>query len=168
MHPDRLPSTELLGEILAPPLVQGFASHLRTNQYAQLKRLIKKYGLLDLQPAYYAGKMAFTLGLLAVSLALLFVLDDTWFQLLNAAYLAFVFVQISLLAHDFGHRQFTFRAPWKNDWLTLVFPSRSAYRLSRDPPYQSGVSQRIIMPLCGSFDYFTLLFLIMMYKAVRT
>jgi hypothetical protein len=77
---------------------------------------------------------------------LLFVIGDTWFQLLNAIYLAFVFVQISLLAHDFGHRQFTFRAPWKNDWLTLVFPFRSAYRLSRDPPYQSGVSQRIIMP----------------------
>jgi hypothetical protein len=55
--------------------------------------------------------MAFTLGLLAVSLALLFVLGDTWFQLLNAIYLAFVFVQISLLSHDFGHRQFTFRAP---------------------------------------------------------
>src|SRR5215203_4747819 len=66
--------------------------------------------------------MAFALGLLAVSLALLFVLDDTWFQLLHAMYLAFVFVQISLLAHDFGHRQFSFRAPRKNDWLTLVFP----------------------------------------------
>jgi hypothetical protein len=147
MHPDRLPSTELLGEISAPPPVQGFASHLRTDQYAQLKRLIKKNGLLDRQPAYYAGKMAFTLDLLAVSLTLLFVLDDSWFQLLNAIYLTFVFVQISFLAHDFGHRQFTFCAPWKNDWLTLVFPFRSAYRLSRDPPYQSGVSQRTIMPL---------------------
>jgi hypothetical protein len=146
MHPDGLPSAEVLGENPAPPRVQGSASHLRTNQYAQLKRLIKNNGLLDRQPAYHAGKMAFTLGLLAVSLALLFVIGDTWFQLLNAIYLAFVFVQISLLAHDFGHRQFTFRAPWKNDWLTLVFPFRSAYRLSRDPPYQSGVSQRIIMP----------------------
>ncbi|MGI8865868.1 MAG: fatty acid desaturase family protein, partial [Rubrobacteraceae bacterium] len=86
-----------------------------------MKRLIKKNGLLDRQPAYYAAKTALTLGLLAVSLALLFVLGDTWFQLLNAAYLAFVFVQISLLAHDFGHRQFSFRTPWKNDWLTLVF-----------------------------------------------
>jgi hypothetical protein len=60
-----------------------------------LKRLIKKKGLLHRQPAYYAGRMAFTLGLLAVSMALLFVLGDTWFQLLNAIYLAFVFVQIS-------------------------------------------------------------------------
>jgi len=55
--------------------------------------------------------MAFTLGLLAVSLALLFVHDDTWFQLLHAIYLALVVVQISLPAYDFGDRQFTFRAP---------------------------------------------------------
>lgn len=41
-------------------------------------------------------------------------------ELLNAAYLAFVFVQISLLAHDCGHRQFSFHASWKNDWVTLI------------------------------------------------
>ena len=122
-------------------------SHSGTNHYAELKRLIKENGLLDRQPAYYAGKTVFTLSLLAVSMALLFVLGDTWFQLLNAAYLAFVFVQISLLSHDFGHRQFTFHSSRKNDWLTLVFPFQSAYRLSRDPPYQSGVAQRIVMAL---------------------
>jgi fatty acid desaturase len=121
MHSDGLSATDALGEILAPPRVQGSASHFRNNQYAQLNRLIKQNGLLDRQPAYYAGKTIFTLGLLAVSLALLFVLGDTWFQLLNAAYLAFVFVQISLLSHDFGHRQFTFHSYWKNDWLTLIF-----------------------------------------------
>src|SRR5215207_5457626 len=121
MHSDRLSATDALGENPAPSPVQGSASHFQNNQYAQLKRLIKENGLLDRQPAYYAGKTVFTLGLLAVSLALLFVLGETWFQLLNAAYLAFVFVQISLLAHDFGHRQFSFSAPWKNDWLTLIF-----------------------------------------------
>ena len=121
MNPDRLSSTDALGENPATSPVQGSASHFRNNQYAELKRLIKQNGLLDRQPAYYSGKTVFTLGLLAVSMALLFVLGDTWFQLLNAAYLAFVFVQISLLSHDFGHRQFTFRSPRKNDWLTLIF-----------------------------------------------
>jgi fatty acid desaturase len=121
MHPDRLSSAVAPCEKTAFPSVQGSAPHLRTNQYARLKRLIKENGLLDPQPASYAGKMAFTLGLLAVGLTLLFVLGDSWFQLLNAVYLAFVFVQISLLAHDFGHRQFSFRGPRKNDWLTLVF-----------------------------------------------
>src|ERR671910_2825859 len=121
MHSDRLSSTDALGENPAPSPVQGSASHFRNNQYAQLKCLIKQNGLLDRQPAYYAGKTVFTLGLLAVSMALLFVLGDTWFQLLNAAYLAFVFVQISLLSHDFGHQQFTFHSSRKNEWLTLIF-----------------------------------------------
>src|SRR3712207_3625933 len=113
MHPNRLSSTDAPGETPAAPHVHGAASPLRAHQYARLKRLIKRNGLLDRQPAYYAGKTALTLGLLAVGLGLLFVLGDSRFQLLNAAYLAFVFVQIGLLAHDFGHRQFTFRGPWK-------------------------------------------------------
>jgi hypothetical protein len=77
MHSDRLSSTEALGQNPAPPPVQGSASHFQNNQYAQLKRLIKHNGLLDRQPAYYMGKTVFTLGLLAVSMALLFVLGDT-------------------------------------------------------------------------------------------
>jgi fatty acid desaturase len=85
-----------------------------------LKRLIKQNGLLDRQPTYYAGKISFTFGLLVVSLTLLLILDNPWLQLLNAAYLAFVFVQVSLLAHDCGHRQFFFRTSWKNDCLTLI------------------------------------------------
>jgi fatty acid desaturase len=98
---------------------------LRNNQYAQLKRLIKQNGLLDPQPAHNTGKTLFSLGLLVVSLALLFVLGDTWSQILNAVYLAVVFVQISFLAHDLGHRQFSLRSPWKNDWLTLLFGNLS-------------------------------------------
>ena len=92
----------------------------RSHQYAELKGLIKREGLLDQQPAYFASKSMLTFGLLAVSAALLLIIENTWFQLLNAAYLAFVFVQISLLAHDCGHKQITFRASWKNDLLTLV------------------------------------------------
>jgi fatty acid desaturase len=121
MNPNTVSRAHAPGENPAPPLLKESAPPSLPNQYAELKRLIKQNGLLERQPAYYAVKTVFTLGLLAVSLALLFVLGDSWFQLLNAAYLAFVFVQISLLAHDFGHRQFTFRSPRKNDWLTLVF-----------------------------------------------
>src|ERR687898_2548374 len=100
MHSDRLSATDALGENPAPFPVQGSASHFRNNQYAELKRLIKHNGLLDRQPAYYAGKVSLTLGLLAVSLTLLLISDNSWLQLLNAAFLAFVFVQISLVAHD--------------------------------------------------------------------
>src|ERR671913_374883 len=121
MNPNTASRAHAPGENPARPLLEESAPCSLPNQYAQLKRLIKQRGLLDRQPAYYAAKTTFTLGLLVVSLALLFILGDTWFQLLNAAYLAFVFVQISLLSHDFGHRQFAFRSSRKNDWLTLVF-----------------------------------------------
>jgi fatty acid desaturase len=120
IKPDKSSSIDALRENPVPPLVKGSTSRSQTNQYAELKRLIKQNGLLDRQPAYYAGKISFTLGLLAVSLTLLLILENPWLQLLNAAYLAFVFVQISLLAHDFGHRQFSFRTSWKNDCLTLI------------------------------------------------
>jgi fatty acid desaturase len=120
MKPDRPSPADAPGESSGSPLVKGSVPGSRTNQYAELKRLIQQNGLLDRQPAYYVGKIAFTLGLLAVGLALLPILDDSRLQLLNAAYLAFVFVQISLLAHDCGHRQFSFHTSWKNDCLTLI------------------------------------------------
>src|SRR5215210_7309503 len=99
MNPNTVSRTHTPDENPARPLLKESAPPSLPNQYVELKRLIEKSGLLERQPAYYAGKTVFTLGLLAVSLALLFVLGDTWFQRLNAAYLAFVFVQISLLAH---------------------------------------------------------------------
>jgi fatty acid desaturase len=99
---------------------QETTARSQANQYAELKRTVKQRGLMDGQPAYFAGKFAFTLGMLAVSLGLLLTFGGTWLQLLNAAFLAFVFVQISFLAHDCGHRQLSLRSPWQNDWITLI------------------------------------------------
>ncbi|MBA3425746.1 MAG: acyl-CoA desaturase [Rubrobacter sp.] len=96
------------------------ASRTPVGQYAELKRRIKQNGLMDPQPVYYLGKLSSTLGLLAVGLALVVLLDNTWLLLLDAVYLAFVFGQISLVAHDWGHRQFSFRSSWKNDLVTLI------------------------------------------------
>ena len=101
------------------PSVQDGNRH-EANLYAELKRSIKQNGLLDRQPAYYAGKTALTVGLLAVGLGLLFVSDSLWFQMLNAVYLAFAFGQISLLAHDFGHRQPGALSARTNDFVTLL------------------------------------------------
>lgn len=78
---------------------------LRSNEYAELKRVIKQWGLLNQQPAYYTGKILLTMGMLALSLTFLIVIDNLWLQLLNAAYLAFIFTQIGFIGHDFGHRQ---------------------------------------------------------------
>ncbi len=113
MHEDRRVQVDASGESRG-------ASRSPAGQYAGLERLIKQDGLMDRQPAYYAGKLSNTLGLLAVGLTLLLILGNPWLQLFNAAYLAFVFGQISLVAHDWGHRQFSFRSSWKNDLVTLI------------------------------------------------
>jgi fatty acid desaturase len=75
------------------------------NEYAELKQRIKRQGLLEQQPVYYAYKILFTLALLALSIACLVVFKHSWFQLLNAVFLAFVFAQIGFIGHDIGHRQ---------------------------------------------------------------
>lgn len=119
MTPHTPSSADALGEDPTNSLLQGSAPHLRNNQYAQLKRLIKDNGLLDKQTGYYAGKITLTLGLLALNLTFLLILDTLWLQLLNAAFLAFVFVQISLVGHDLGHRQFSLGVGWKDEGLAL-------------------------------------------------
>jgi fatty acid desaturase len=123
------PPDEASSEHLVAKATNGTSPHLqagsvdsisRANKYAELKRIVKQAGLLERQPLYYATKMALTLGLLVVSIVLVFALDSFWAQMANAAYLAFVFVQISLVAHDWGHRQFSFRAAYKNRLVTLM------------------------------------------------
>ena len=88
-----------------PPAVKEAAPRAMSNEYAELKHIIKQKGLLDKQPLYYTYKILFTLGLLAVSLAFLLMVHNFWLQLLNAVFLGFVFTQIGAIGHDLGHRQ---------------------------------------------------------------
>ncbi len=75
------------------------------NEYAELKQLVRQRGLLDTQLAYYTYKLLSTLGLLALSLTILALVDTLWVQLINAGFLAFVFAQLGFIGHDAGHRQ---------------------------------------------------------------
>ncbi|MYC31020.1 MAG: acyl-CoA desaturase [Chloroflexi bacterium] len=88
------------------------------NEYVQLKSLVRNAGLLEKNPGHYAVKLAINLGLLALSIAVLTLVDNIWIQLLNAAFLAFVTVQLCFLGHDLGHEQ-VFRSVRNNDRLGL-------------------------------------------------
>src|SRR6266581_1714898 len=101
---------------LQPPSQQG---ERQQRDYADLKRLIVEAGLLDKQPAYYVFNAGLRLTLLTASLAFLLVVGNFWLQLLNAAFLAFVFTQIGFLGHDAGHRQIFNGAP-RNDLFGLL------------------------------------------------
>ena len=91
----------------------------RWSEYTQLSRQIKQAGLLDRRCGWYAAEIGLNLGLLAAGGVAFFLLGDSWWQLLTAAYLAVVATQITFVGHDAGHRQI-FRSRRANDLVGLV------------------------------------------------
>ena len=91
-------------------------SNPHVNEYAELKWLLAQKGLFDRQPFYYTCKVLQALSCLGLALGILMMTHLFWLQLLNAAFLAFVFTQIAFIGHDSGHRQM-FRSSRK----TLAF-----------------------------------------------
>ena len=90
----------------------------QTNYYPELRRIIKKQGLLDKQPAYYTFKILSTLALLGLSITFLVFVNNFWIQMANAAFLALVFGQIGFVGHDAGHRS-VLRSVRGNDLIGL-------------------------------------------------
>jgi fatty acid desaturase len=77
----------------------------RGSAYAHLSRQVKQAGLLERRSRYYCWKIAITAALLVAGWAAFILIGNSWWQLLVAAFLAFVFTQIGFLGHDAGHRQ---------------------------------------------------------------
>ena len=112
---------DILDPLVGGPVAHadGPAAQPPTNDYLELKRLIKQQGLLAKQPVYYAAQLLLLLGLSALGVTLVVILDDPWLRILTAAFWAFVFTQIAFIGHDAGHRE-VFNAAWKNDVLALI------------------------------------------------
>jgi fatty acid desaturase len=91
----------------------------RGSDYAELSRRVKRAGLLDRRPAYYAAKTALTIVVLAAGWTAFLLLGDSWWQLATAVFLAFGFTQVGFLGHDAGHRQ-VFRTRRGNGVAGLV------------------------------------------------
>ncbi len=91
----------------------------RDRRYAELVQRVKAAGLLAKRPRVYALRTTITFGLLAGAWALFFVVGNSWWQLLTALVLAFMFTQVGFLAHDAGHRQ-AFKTRRANDQLMFA------------------------------------------------
>jgi len=87
--------------------------------YAALKARIQEAGLLKAQGTYYAVKLAYTLTMFAIGMALLILLSGWLRVLVVAPYLAFVCAQLGFLAHDLGHKQ-VFGSNKVNNWFGMV------------------------------------------------
>ncbi|WP_184079969.1 fatty acid desaturase [Nocardiopsis mwathae] len=78
----------------------------RGSDFARLSRRVAEAGLLDRAPAHY---YVLRLGLIGLFFfggwAAVFVLGDSWWQMLTAVVLAAAFGQVALAAHDLAHRQ---------------------------------------------------------------
>ena len=111
----------MLSPTSTPELIQPAPSSDAPDNrsYAALKKLIVEKGLLDKQPGFLTYKITLTAAMWAVSIAVLFLTDNIWIQLLNAVYLAFVFGQFGFIAHDTGHRQ-GFHTTKQNDFFGLL------------------------------------------------
>ena len=75
------------------------------SDFARLSQRITEAGLLRQRPGYYAVRLTLVVGLLAAGWGVFVALGDTWWQLAVAAFMAVVFGQVALIAHDLAHRQ---------------------------------------------------------------
>lgn len=107
------------GELTDSLLAHHTTLHKPPNQYAELKQIIKKHGLLDKQPFYYFFKFILILGMLIASMTCLLLVHNFWIQIANAVFLAVIFTQLGFLGHEAGHRQI-FHSTQKNDWIALI------------------------------------------------
>jgi fatty acid desaturase len=91
----------------------------RGSDYAELSRPVRATGLLARCPGFYRARIALTVGLLAMGWTAFALLGPSWWQLVVAAFLAVMFVQVGFLGHDAGHRQ-VFRSGRHNDLLGML------------------------------------------------
>ncbi|WP_430783704.1 fatty acid desaturase family protein [Actinoplanes sp. G11-F43] len=81
------------------------ASRTAGSDFAELNRRINAAGLLRRRPAYYTFRIGLTSLALVGGWAAFALVGASWWTLAVAVFLAVVFAQIGLVAHDLAHRQ---------------------------------------------------------------
>jgi fatty acid desaturase len=76
-----------------------------TSDFAELGRRINAAGLLRRRPAYYAARLGVASLAVIGGWTAFFLVGASWWTLVVAAFLAVVFTQVALVAHDLAHRQ---------------------------------------------------------------
>ena len=99
------------------------------HTFVELEARVREYGLLQPDTAFYLRRVAFSMTLIAVSIAIIATVENFWLHMANAVLLAFAFGQLSLFFHDVGHGQvtgsryhslmgawFSVMLGWNHDW----------------------------------------------------
>src|SRR3954453_4029424 len=107
--------------IEATGTLSASAPRRRGSDYAELLTRVRRAGLLDRRPGYYACRIVLHLVLLAAGWTVFVLLGDSWWQVVTvtAGYLAVAFTQLGFLGHEAGHGQ-AFRSRRVNRGLGLL------------------------------------------------
>jgi fatty acid desaturase len=85
------------------------------TEYSELLRRVREAGLLRRRSGFYAALFGGLTVALAAVVCGVFLLGDSWWQLLLAAGLGLVLAQLGFLAHEAAHRE-VFESGRANDW----------------------------------------------------
>ncbi|WP_406415062.1 fatty acid desaturase family protein [Streptomyces sp. NBC_01614] len=86
-------------------IVRPLVPETSGSDFSRLSRKIADAGLLGRRPGYYALRITVVAGLYVSGWAAVALVGDSWWTLAVAGFLAVVFGQVALLAHDAAHRQ---------------------------------------------------------------
>ena len=75
------------------------------SDFAELSRRINAAGLLRRRPGYYVARLGLVAAALVAGWTAFFLIGASWWTLAVAVFLAVVFAQVALVAHDLAHRQ---------------------------------------------------------------
>ncbi len=105
-----------------PRLRSGDAASPRARHvslYTELSKTIRESGLLERRHGYYWSRIGMAVAAFLAIWTGVFLIGDSWLQLLLAAALGVVLTQFGFLGHDCSHRQIFRSAAW-NEWTARV------------------------------------------------
>lgn len=105
---------------LAPKKTAVRTRHV--SLYTDLARTVRESGLLRRRHAYYWTRITVAVLAFVAIWVGVFLLGDSWYQLILAAALGVLVTQFGFLGHDGAHRQIFHSAAW-NEWTARVFAS---------------------------------------------
>jgi fatty acid desaturase len=89
------------------------------SDFAELNRRVNAQGLMRRQPGYYAARLTIVALMVAGGWTAFFLIGSSWWTIAVAAFLAVIFAQLALVAHDLAHRQ-VFRTKRPSELAGLV------------------------------------------------
>ncbi|MFE1096738.1 fatty acid desaturase family protein [Streptomyces smyrnaeus] len=92
-------------DTVAAPEEAARGPHTGGSDFARLSKQIVAAGLMRRRTGYYTLRITLVAALYTVGWVAFVLLGESWWSLAVAGYLALVFGQVALVAHDVAHRQ---------------------------------------------------------------